>query len=278
MIKISADSTCDLSQQLIEKLDIAIIPLSIIVNEEIHKDGVDIVPADVFRFYEEGKLCSTGAVNVFEYQKHFQKLSSEFRAVIHICLGSGFSSCYANAVLAAADFPNVYVIDSQNLSTGSGHLVCDAAALAAEGLEPEEIRRRLEAVVPKVNASFVIDQLEYLARGGRCSSLTAQGAKILKLKPCIEVRDGAMVVGRKFRGTFDKAITTYVHKRLQNGSPVDPGRIFITHAGCTSDTVEAVQSEVERMGMFKEILVTEAGCTISNHCGPNTLGILFKSL
>ncbi len=278
MIIISADSTCDLSQQLIEELDIAIIPLSVIVNEEIYKDGVDIAPADVFRFFEEGKLCNTGAVNVFEYQKHFRKLSSESDAVIHICLGSGLSSCYANAMLAAADFPNVYVLDSRNLSTGSGHLVCDAAALAALGVEPEEIHRRLKAAALKVNASFIIDQLEYLARGGRCSSITAQGAKILKLKPSIEVREGTMVVGRKFRGNFDKAATAYVRKRLQNGAPIDPKRIFITHAGCAAETVEAVRFEVEKLGLFEEILITEAGCTISNHCGPNTLGVLFKYL
>lgn len=278
MIKISADSTCDLSQQLRKKLDIAIIPLSIIVDEEIYKDGVDIGPADVFQFVEEGKVCQTGAVNVFEYQRHFQELTAEYQAVIHISLGSGFSSCYTNAVLAAADFPNIYVIDSQNLSTGSAHLVFDAAALVAQGAEPEEIKRQLEATVPKVNASFVIDQLEYLALGGRCSSVTAQGAKILKLKPCIEVREGAMVVGRKYRGTFDKAIITYVRKRLQSEATADSSRIFITQAGCAPETVESVRSVVEKLGIFEEILVTEAGCTISSHCGPNTLGILFKCL
>jgi len=142
--------------------------------------------------------------------------------------------------------------------------------MAAQGVEPEEIKRRLEAVVPKVNASFVIDQLDYLAKGGRCSAVTAQGAKILKLKPCIEVRDGEMVVGRKFRGNFDKAITGYAKKRLETEG-IDPSRIFITHAGCAPETVDMIRDIVEESGEFQEIHITEAGCTISSHCGPNTL-------
>ena len=278
MIKISADSTCDLSPKLREELDVASIPLSIIIDEdEIFKDGVDIGPADVFRFVDGGSTCRTGAVNVFESQSHFKKLAEENDAVIHISLGSKFSSCYANATLAAEEFDNVYVVDSQNLSTGSGHLVCDAAAMAAQGVAPEELKRRLEAVVPKVNASFVIDQLDYLAKGGRCSAVTAQGAKILKLKPCIEVRDGEMVVGRKFRGNFDKAITGYAKKRLETEG-IDPSRIFITHAGCAPETVDMIRDIVEESGKFQEIHITEAGCTISSHCGPNTLGVLFKEL
>lgn len=278
MIRISADSTCDLSPELLERFSVAITPLSITVGEEVFRDGVDIHPVDVFRFVSEGKICQTGAVNIYEYQNHFQKLTANGDQVIHVCLGSSFSSCYNNALLAARDFSNVAVIDSKNLSSGSGHLVYDAALMASGGLDLLEIKKSLEATVQKIDASFIIDQLDYLAKGGRCSAITAQGAKILRLKPCIEVRDGAMIVGRKYRGTFDKALKLYVLDRLRINGGLDPSRVFITEAGCDQEVVAMVRSLVEENADFEEIIVTKAGCTISNHCGPNTLGVLFKRL
>lgn len=279
MIKISADSTCDLSPELRERFQIAITPLSIVVGEQVFRDGVDIHPADVFRFVDEAdQTCQTGAVNLFEYQEHFEKLSKKNNAIIHISLGSGFSSCYSNALLAARDFPNVYVVDSQNLSTGMGHLVYDAALFAKEGIEPAEIKNRLETLVPKVEASFVMDRLEYMAKGGRCSAITAQSAKFLRLKPCIEVRDGAMIVGRKYRGNFEKSVLNYVKDRLKDRDDIDYSRVFITSADCDPSVVEAVRQAVLDYGPFEEVLETSAGCTISNHCGPNTLGVLFKRL
>lgn len=279
MIKVSADSTCDLSPELIKKFDIAITPLSIVVEDQVFKDGVDIHPVDVFRFVdEEGKTCQTGAVNVYEYQQHFQELSRQHEAIIQICLGSGFSSCYSNALLAARDFPNVYVVDSQNLSSGMGHIVYDAALLAREGVEPGEIKKRLDALVPKVEASFVINRLDYMAKGGRCSAITAQSAKVLRLKPCIEVRDGAMIVGRKYRGSFEKALRTYVQERLKDREDIDYSRVFITHPACQPEVVEMVRKTIKEFASFDEIIETNAGCTVSNHCGPDTLGILFKRL
>ncbi len=278
MIRVSADSTCDLSPVLLERFNIAITPLSITVGDKVFKDAVDIRPEDIFRFVGEGKTCVTGAVNVYEYQQHFQRLTANGHQVIHICLGSGFSSCYNHAVLAARDFPGVEVVDSKNLSTGSGHLVYEAALMAADGTELPEIKRKLDELGSKIDASFIIDQLDYLAKGGRCSAITAQGAKILRLKPCIEVRDGAMIVGRKYRGVFEKALRLYVLDRLHDPSVLEPSRLFITGAGCDPEVVTMVRSLVEEHAQFKEIIVTEAGCTISNHCGPNTLGILFKRL
>lgn len=279
MIKISADSTCDLSLEIIEYYDIAITPLSIVVGDETFKDGIDITSDDVFRFVdEEGKSCHTTAVNVYEYQNHFEQLSSQYEAVIHVCLSSGLSSCYHNAMLAAEDFPNVYVVDSMNLSSGSGHLVYDAALMAAQGMEPKEIFEKLQAVVPKIESSFVIDRLDYLAKGGRCSSLTAQSARILRLKPCINVNDGKMTVGRKYRGSFEKALQAYVRERLKNRTDIDYSRVFITHPSCEPETVALVRETIEKYGDFQEIIETRAGCTISSHCGPNTLGILFKRL
>jgi DegV family protein with EDD domain len=278
MIRVSADSTCDLSAEIIERFNIAIIPLSITVGEEVFRDGVDIKSEDVFRYVEQGKTCVTGAVNVYEYQEHFQSLTAGGDQVIHICLGSGFSSCYNHALLAAQDFSGVEIVDSKNLSTGSGHLVYEAALMAENGVELQEIRARLEEIRAKIDASFVIDTLDYLARGGRCSGITAQGAKILRLKPCIEVRDGAMIVGRKYRGVIEKALRMYVQDRLHDPSVLDPSRMFITSAGCDPELVDMVRSIVEEKARFEEILITEAGCTIASHCGPQTLGVLFKRL
>jgi len=278
MIRVSADSTCDLSPVLLERFNVAITPLSITVGDKVYRDAVDISPKDIFRFVDEGKACVTGAVNVYEYQQHFQNLTANGDQVIHICLGSGFSSCYSHAVLAARDFPGVEVVDSKNLSTGSGHLVYEAALMAEAGASLSEIKAHLEATRSKIDASFIIDQLDYLAKGGRCSAITAQGAKILRLKPCIEVRDGAMIVGRKYRGVFEKALRLYVLDRLHDTSVLNPSRVFITAAGCDPDVVAMVRTLVEEHAHFQEILVTEAGCTISNHCGPNTLGVLFKRL
>lgn len=279
MIKVSADSTCDLSPELKEKFDIAITPLSIVVEDRIFKDGVDIHPVDVFRFVEEeGKSCQTGAVNVYEYQQHFHELSKQYSAIIQVCLGSHISSCYSNALLAARDFPHVYVVDSQNLSSGMGHIVYDAALLAKQGMEPSEIKNRLDALVHKVEASFVIDRLDYMARGGRCSAITAQSAKFFRLKPCIEVRDGAMIVGRKYRGSFEKVLCAYVQERLKDRDDIDYSRVFITHPACEREVVDLVRETIKEYASFDEIIETRAGCTISNHCGPNTLGILFKRL
>ncbi|HHT42374.1 MAG TPA: DegV family protein [Firmicutes bacterium] len=278
MTRISTDSTCDLSAGFVARMGIAITPLSITVDDEVFRDGVDITPSDLFSYVEAGKSCRTGAVNIYEYQKHFQDLTASGDEVVHISLGSAFSSCYNNALLAARDFPGVRVVDSRNLSTGSGHLVHEAALLAEEGRSAAEIAAVLEELVPKVDASFIIDQLDYLAKGGRCSAITAQGAKILRLKPSIEVRDGVMIVGRKYRGNFMKAVRLYVLDRLEQNGELDPCRVFITHAGCNEEIVEMVRSLVDEHGKFKEIIVTEAGCTISNHCGPNTLGVLFRRM
>ncbi|HBG00446.1 MAG TPA: DegV family protein [Firmicutes bacterium] len=276
MIRVSADSTCDLSPELLKRFNIAITPLSITVGEQVFKDSVDIRPEDISRFVGQGKTCVTGAVNVYEYQEHFQELTKGGQKVIHVSLGSGFSSCYEHAVMAARDFPHVEVVDSQNLSTGSGHLVYEAALMARSGVDLPEIKVKLDEIRSKIDASFVIDQLDYLAKGGRCSAITAQGARILRLKPCIEVRDGAMIVGRKYRGHFEKALRMYVLDRLHDPSTLDPSRVFITAAGCDPNVVAGVRSLVEERGEFREIHVTEAGCTISSHCGPNTLGVLFK--
>ncbi len=276
MICISSDSTCDLSADLIAKFGIHIIPLSIVVGDQVFKDGQDITPEGLFNFVENGQSCQTAAVNVFEYIQFFQDLRKKYDAVVHVSLGSGFSSSHQNAKLAALEVPGVHVVDSQSLSTGTGLLVCQAAELAERGFSPEQISEIIARDAGKVEASFVLSRLDYMAKGGRCSAITARGARILKLRPSIEVMDGKMVVGRKFRGKLLKCLTDYVQSRLEGRTDLDLTRVFITHSGCDPEVVEAVRQEVTRWAGFREVLETTAGCTISNHCGPDTLGILFK--
>lgn len=277
MIKITADSTCDLSPEILNAMGITLIPLCILVDDKAFRDGVDIIPADIFRYVdEEGKTCKTAAVNVYEYKCIFAELSPKYEAVIHICIGSDFSSCYQSAVQAAQSFKNVHVVDSRNLSSGSGHIVYDAASMAKDGLEQEEICSRLEATIPKVDASFVIDRLDYLHKGGRCSELEAIGAKLLQIKPCIEVIDGKMKVGKKYRGSFERCLEHYVKDRLYVKQDIDYSRVFITHPMCSAQTVAIIKEVIRQYAHFDEIIETKTGCTVANHCGPNTLGILFK--
>lgn len=279
MIKITADSTCDLHTDILEAFDITLVPLHIVVGDETYDDGVNISTDDVFRFMEEdGILCKTAAVNVYEYINLFEQLADKHEAVIHISLGSEFSSSHQNARLAAEQFDNVYVIDSRNLSTGSGHLVYEAAELARDGVPVDEICRRLEASASRVEASFVIDKLDYLHKGGRCSGLEALGAKLLQLKPNIEVIDGKMEVGKKYRGNLARCLNQYVSDRLNGREDLDRSRVFITYSRCSQDIIDRVEQSVREYGRFEEVIITRAGCTISSHCGPNTLGILFKRI
>jgi DegV family protein with EDD domain len=276
MIKITADSTCDLSQELIEKYNIAISPLHVLVDEEDYLDGVTITPKDLFQFVEqENKTCSTAAINTYEYEEFFKQFSDSHDAIIHINLGMGFSSCFQNANLAAQNFSNVFIVDSANLTTGSGLLVLKACELAADGLTAEEIVNELKALAPKVSGSFVIDKMDYLKRGGRCSSVEAFGATLLKIKPSIEVKNGKMEVGKKYRGSFKGALEKYTKDRFENIEKIDPKRIIITYPDVDLELVSHIKEVVASYNYFEEILVTTAGCTISSHCGPHTLGLLY---
>lgn len=278
MIKITADSTCDLSQQILDDLNITLVPLHVLVDEEDYLDGVNIQPTDIFEFIgNQNKSVSTAAINVFEYEQFFKPLSENNDAVIHINLSQHLSSCYQNAKIAAQNFDNVYIVDSLNLSTGSGHVVYEAALLAQQGLSAEEIVARIESNKSKICASFVIDKMDYLKKGGRCTSLEAFGATLLKIKPSIDVMDGKMSVGKKYRGSFESALEKYVKDQLVNIDAIDQSVIFLTHSHCSPETVDHVRSLLEQYGNFEKVLETTAGCTISTHCGPNTLGILYKT-
>ncbi len=275
-IKITSDSTCDLSKELIEKYDIGIIPLIIIKDSVEHRDGVDIVPADIFAHVAAGgDLCSTAALGVGEYQDYFSKFTSEYDGVLHINIGSSFSSCYQNACLAAGDYDNVKAVDSMNLSTGQGLVVLKACELAQTCQSLEELHEQVQAFTARVEASFLLDQLKYMVKGGRCSSATALGANLLNLKPCIEVKNGKMSVVKKYRGNYAKCLATYVKDRLTNREDLDKWTLFVTNTPVTDECRKAVADAVASCEPFDNTYWTEAGCTVSCHCGPGTLGVLF---
>ncbi len=275
-IKITSDSTCDLTKELLDRYDVALIPLYIMKNGKAYRDGVDITPADIFSYVENsGDFCTTAAVNTFDYIKFFDRFSSKYDAVIHFSIGSGFSVCNMNANAAAKVFNNVFVIDSKNLSSGQGHVVIEAAKLAASGDDPESICKKIINVIERVETSFLIDRLDYIFKGGRCSLATALGASFLHLRTCVEVSGGIMQVTKKYKGTFESCVETYVKDKLEGRPDLDLDRIFITHPAASKAAVNAARTAISKYASFNEVIETKAGCTISCHCGPSTLGVLF---
>ena len=275
-IVIAADSTCDLSPELITEYGVQIVPLGVALGERQYTDGVDIDPDFIYAHYEKtGELPKTSAINIAECEEFFKKLTADGASVVFFTISSEMSSTHNNARLAAEVCERVHVVDSRNLSTGGGLLVIKACELAAEGKSPEEIAETCRALAPCVDASFIIDSLEFLYKGGRCSALAAFGANMLSLKPCIVVKDGKMGVGKKYRGKFSAVLPKYIHDRLGDASDVIKGHIFVTHAGCEQAVIDACVTEVRAIAPEAAIHVTRAGCTISSHCGRNTLGVLF---
>jgi len=276
-VKITADSTCDLPADIIEKYNIGITPLYIIKDDKQYKDRLEINVNDIFEYVESGKgITRSNAINISEYQEYFSNWLKECDAIIHLNLSAALSACNQSAVVAAEDFDNVYVVDSRNLSTGSGLSVLKAAIMASEGKSVDEILSELDTIIPKVEASFVIGTLKYLHLGGRCSSLQALGANLLKLNPCIGVVDGKMDVAKKYRGSFDKIILQYVEDRLKDRDDIDDTRVFVTYPPTMSDElVSKVVDKIKSLRNFGEIICCDAGCVVSNHCGPICLGVLF---
>lgn len=275
-IKITCDSTCDLTAELYEQNDITVIPLTIALGNELRLDSVNVTADELYDFVKKsGQLPKTSAISIGEYEDMFTKYVSDGYTVIHINLSSLLSSSHQNACVAANEVGNVYVIDSCNLSSGSGHLVLLAKELAKSGMDAEDIVKVLNEKKNKLDVSFVLQTLEYLHKGGRCSGLAAFGANALKLHPEIQVCDGAMQVGKKYRGDMEKSIMAYVRGRLEGRSDVETERIFVTHSGVPQEILDKVVATVEELHSFKEVLITRAGCTISSHCGPACLGVLF---
>lgn len=275
-IKVLSDSTCDLPQELIEKYNITIVPLTIIKNEQAFSDGITITPAEIFAHVASGgSLCSTAAVNAGDYAQWFEKYTSDYDGVIHVNISSEFSCSYQNACLAAENFNNVRVVDSRNLSTGQGLVVLEVIKLAQTCQTLDELHQKAQAFTEKVEASFLLDRLDYMVKGGRCSSAAALGANLLNLKPCIEVKNGKMGVVKKYRGNYAKCLAAYVKDRLANRDDLDRDTLFVTHTPVTDDCLKAVADAVKEYADFKNIYWSEAGCTVSCHCGPGTLGVLF---
>ena len=275
-IKILSDSTCDLSKELIEKYDIGIVPLTVVKGDNAYSDGIDITPADIFAHVAAGgNLCSTAALSVGDYQDVFAKYAADYDGILHVNISSEFSSSYQNATLAAKEFDNVYTLDSRNLSTGQGLVVLKACELAQTCQSMEDLQAQLVEFTSKVEASFLLDRLEYMVKGGRCSSAAALGANLLNLKPCIEVKNGKMGVVKKYRGNYAKCLANYVKDRLTGRDDLDMGTLFVTRTPVSDECLQAVAKAVEECDQFENTYWTEAGCTVSCHCGPGTLGVLF---
>ena len=274
-IKILSDSTCDLSAELLLQHDITLIPLTVVKADEQFKDGVTITPAEIFAHVAAGgDMGSTSANSVGEYEDYFNEYAPKYDGVLLINIGSGFSSCYQNACIAAEDFDNVRVIDSQNLTTGQGHVVLEACRLAENCTDLDELAEKLRAFTEKIEASFLLDRLDYMVKGGRCSTVAALGANLLNLKPCIEVRSGKMTVVKKYRGSFAKSILSYAKDRVTGLEDLDRAEAFLTFTDVSDEILSSVRQYVKDNGNFEQIYESTAGCTISCHCGPGTLGLL----
>ena len=277
MVKILADSTCDLSPELIAQYGIGIIPLYVHLGEAEFRDGVDITPEQLFKWSDEHNTTpKTAAPGIEDIEGFLDKDGSDEYVIFTI--SSSMSSSYTNCTLAADDLEitdRVFVIDSQNLSTGIALLVLKAAQMAAQGMSGSEIAQEIGKIRGKVRASFVIDTLTYLYRGGRCSGLSAFFGSALKLHPRIAVAEGAMHPEKKYRGRSSKFVLDYVRDMEQDLKAAQGDRVFITHSGCDRQIVESVRSYLEGLHHFDEILETRAGAVVSSHCGPGTLGVLF---
>lgn len=274
-IRITADSTCDLSPELLRKYHIGITPLSVIIDGEVYHDGVDVTPRDIFRASEAGKSVRTAAVNTYEYKEFFREQLKTYDQVVHVCISSEFSTCYADACEASREMENVFVVDSRNLSTGSGLLVMEGVEMAAQGKTGAEIAEALAAKTGLVDASFVVRTIDYLRRGGRCSGLEALGAKMLHIRPSIRVENGKMHPGEKYRGKYEHYLKHYIQDTLEHDSEIDFRRVFVVHSPSEEGLVSFAIETVKSFGLFKEVLEAMAGCTICTHCGPDTLGIMF---
>lgn len=279
MVKIISDSTCDLSPELIAKYDIDILPLHILLGEDEYEDGRNITPQQIYDWSDAHKTTpKTSAPSLAEAIDLFRPYIEEKREIVCFSI-SGSMSTSGNVMRLAAEELEasdlVTVVDSANLSTGIGLLVIEAAIMAGKGQSAAEITAAIEVLKPKVRASFVVDTLTYLYRGGRCNAVSAMAGGVLRLHPKIVVENGAMDASKKYRGKINSVIMSYVKDMEEDLKSARPERVFITHSGCDRDTVNAVRSYLESFGIFHEILETRAGGVVSSHCGPGTLGVLF---
>ena len=276
-IKITADSTCDLSPELIKRYNLGIMPLNVVLGDRVCRDGVDITPYDIFEYVKNsGVLPKTAAASVEDYDEFFKKEIEGADALIHFNISAKASVSHDNAVAASKHYDGkVFVVDSKALSTGQGLLVLKACDLAAAGKKPLEIVDIVNNLRPKLNTSFVPDVLDYLHKGGRCSLAALVGAKVLKLHPLISMKDGQMYAKRKYMGSLEVSLKKYIKDLAAEYPAYDRTRCFITHSCCEKEVVDAVKEQVAATFEFDEILETTAGSVVTSHCGKNTLGVLF---
>lgn len=279
MIKIIADSTCDLSKDLIEKYDIAILPLHINLGDEEYSDGVTITPDEIYKWSDANNTTpKTSAASIEDTIEVLKPILDAGNEVVMFCIASGMSTTINVFNMAVQELDaedKVRVIDSANLSTGIGLQVIEAACMAREGKTLDEIASAIEELKTRVRASFVVDILTYLHRGGRCSGLAALAGGMLKLHPKIVVKDGVMGPDKKYRGKINSAIMNYAQDMEESLLKAKKDRVFITHSGCDEEAINSVKAYLESLNVFEEILVTRAGGVVSSHCGPGTLGVLF---
>ena len=276
MIRISTDSTSDLSHLYKEK-NVAVMPICVVLDNEVYHDGVDVFPTDIYKHVEAtGRLPKTSARNTFDYQEFFKELTKDGDTVIHLAFSSGLSTCCNCAIEAAKDFENVYVVDTKSLSTGCGLLVMKACDLVEQGKSAQEIVAEVSALVDKVQASFVVSTIEYLYKGGRCSMLSSIIASVLKIMPSLYLKDGKIVAGKKYMGNILKNADKYVLETLKKHSNYDKRRVFITYTEGTDERiVQKVEQTLKANSDFEEVIHTNAGSTVTCHCGKGTIGILF---
>ena len=275
-VVITSDSTCDLSQELLDRYDIPVIPLTITLGEDTFLDGSNFTPLDMYaRYKQDGTLPKTSAPSVQEFLDFFSQFTEKGCEVVHLDISSELSNTYNAACMAAEELGHVHVVNSRMLSTGVGLLAIEGAECRDRGMGAPEIAEHLRGLTGKVQTSFVLDTLQFMWKGGRCSAVSALGANLLSLKPGLEMKDGKLGVYKKYRGNIKNVYKQYVKERLQ-GRRVRPGHVFITESGEVDDAVlEEIFALVRETIPVQEIHHTLAGCTVSTHCGPKTLGILF---
>ena len=275
-VMITADSTCDLSEELLSRYKVKILPLTILLGEESFLDGAHYTPADMYRRYRaDGTLPKTAAPSLQQITDFFTPFLNEGYEIVHLDISSDLSSTCSNARIVAGELEGVYVVDSRMLSTGVGLLAIEGAECRDRGMSAADIAEHLTALTGKVDTSFVLDTLEFMWKGGRCSGVAALGANLLKLKPGLEMKDGKLGVYKKYRGNINSVYRQYITERL-SGRKVRPGHVFITESGeIEQSVIDELEALVRQLIDVKEIHHTIAGCTVSSHCGPKTLGVLF---
>ncbi|NLX92590.1 MAG: DegV family protein [Clostridiales bacterium] len=275
-VAITADSPIDLTPELAKQFNITIIPLYVGLADKTYRDGVDITPEDIFKRYEEEKIIPrTSSISIADYTDFFRSFTDKGMTVVHFSLSSEISSTHQNALIAAEDLNDVYIFDSLNLSTGIALLAEKACKMRDNGFEAEKIFEAVRDLRGHICQSFVIDKLEFLRKGGRCSAMTALGANMLSIHPSIEVRAGKLELAKKYRGKIETIQLNYIREQLNKHKDINLDTVFVCHSGISDIQLNAICSLVAEHLEFKEIIVTKAGCTISTHCGPDCLGFAY---